>query len=174
MTLKISAKHYLKASYVIISCFDTFTCILERFFHRTFSNDKSDKFCIQVNSFNIAWKIIIFTSKTFFRLIPLRKEFRFSNRCMNLSPHQNFDILQVFSRHNTKKFDSGKVLQYWRSHQEFWLENLFNLIPLRKEFRILFYASLENISKQKQHSDVEKSLVFKELCNRSNFFVIKK
>ena len=103
LTLKISAKCYLKAWYAIISCFDTFTCILERLFHRTFSNDKNDKNCIQVNSFNIAWKIIIFTSKTFFRLIPLRKEFRFSNRCINLSPHQNFDILQFFSRPNTKK-----------------------------------------------------------------------
>ena len=73
-----------------------------------------------------------------------------------------------------KKIELDRLLHFSTSHANIHGEQSFNLTPRAKEFRILSYASLENISKQKQHLDVEKTLICKELCYRSNNFVIKK
>ena len=114
-------------------------------FSKQFFDDKNGKNVVQVNFFNIAWKINIFTSETSFRLIPLWKAFRLSNFC-TIFPHTKILLFYLFFRVKTQKnIGSGKVSGYWRSRKDFWFTNLFNLIPLWKELRILSYPSLENI-----------------------------
>ena len=72
-----------------------------------------------------------------------------------------------------KKIEPSSLLQFSTSHENIHGEQSFKLTPRAKEFRILSCVSLENIFKQKQHSDVEKTPIDKELCCRSNNFVIK-
>jgi len=55
----------------------------------------------------------------------------------------------------TKKIEPSSLLQFSATRETIDGEESFNLIPRTKEFRILSCVSLENISKQKQHSDVE-------------------
>ena len=73
-----------------------------------------------------------------------------------------------------KKIERDRLLHFSTSQENIHGKQSLNLNPCGKKFRILSYASLENLSKQKQHPDVEKTLSCKELCCRSNNFVIKK
>ena len=55
-----------------------------------------------------------------------------------------------------KKIERDRLLHFSTSQENIHGEQSFNLNPRGKEFRILSYASLGNIWKQKQHPDVEK------------------
>ena len=72
-----------------------------------------------------------------------------------------------------KKIEPSSLLQFSTSRGNIHEEQSFNLIPRSKEFRILSFVLVENILKQKQHSDAEKTPIVKELCSRSHNFVIK-